>query len=120
MQKSSHHGLKGTIRALRYATLICATIGFCLLAGAFVLIPVIGFASGDIGPFGSWCLLLAALSACLLVAGATVARMRTGKWYFGEQDPIIRFLARHRTGVMIAVAMILIWISLIMGWLNML
>ena len=115
----SHDGLERTIRALRQATVICATIGCCLLAGAFILIPVIGFVSGDIGAVGSWCLLLAALLACLLLAGALVARLRTGEWYLGGQDSIIRFVAAHRSGVMIVVAIILVWIGLIMAWLDM-
>jgi hypothetical protein len=100
-------------------TVICATIGCCLLAGAFILIPVIGFVSGDIGAVGSWCLLLAALLACLLLAGALILRLRTGQWYLGEQDPITRFVVGHRRGVMIVIAIILIGIGLIIAWLDM-
>jgi hypothetical protein len=116
---ASHDGLKRIIRALRQATVICATLGCCLLAGAFVLIPVIGFVSADIGAVGSWCLLLAAFLACFFAAVAAVGRVRAGEWYFGGQDPITHFVIGHRGGVMIVAAGILIWIGLVLSWLNM-
>jgi hypothetical protein len=114
----SHGGLNRLIRALRQVTMVCAAVGCCLFAGAFLLIPVLGFVSADIGAYGSWCLLLAALTASLLTAAIGVARARTGEWYFGERDLVTRFLTKHRTPVILVVAITLIGVTLITVWLR--
>lgn len=111
--------LRRTIGALRYATALCATAGIGLLACAFILIPVLGFASADIGAVGSWCLLLAAFTALVLLAAATLLRIRTGTWFFGEPDAVTRFLAGHRAGVLVTFVVVLTWIVLVVAWLNM-
>jgi hypothetical protein len=81
---STNGGLKRIIRALRQITVAGGVLGSCLLVGAFVMIPILGFASGDVGAVGIWCLLLSALTACLLLAAAVVNRSRSGQWYFGD------------------------------------
>jgi hypothetical protein len=116
---SIHGGLERVIHALRQVAVACAVLGSCLLLGAFVLIPILGFVSADIGAVGIWCLLLGALTACLLLVAAVVNRARSGYWYFGEQDLVLRIVTSHGGAVIRVLLIILILVLLTLGWLNM-
>jgi hypothetical protein len=120
MQPESDYGVPGqVIRALRQVTMVCAALGSCLLLGAFVTIPILGFSSAGIGAIGIWCLLLAALLACLLLIAAAINRARAGHWYFGERDIVLRFVRGHQRSIILIGGTIFVLVLLIWVWLDM-
>jgi hypothetical protein len=88
--------MRRVIRGLYRVTSASIIAGVILFVARFLLVPILGFASGLVAAVGIWLLMFAALSTCALVALVLINRFHRGEWYFGLVSMSEPKSSRHR------------------------